>query len=148
MQPTGWSEDVKALWSTLGVASRKIRGCPPRLKGYASRQAGVRGVHNIARPGQGGDALNIFSSDRAIVDHCSFTGSMDEMVDVINTEEHHVSVVHHRGIGPLEVLWGKENVFNSGSIVRLKALPKSIPGAPAPWRPGARAPDDNRITNW
>jgi len=45
----------------------------------------------------------------------------------------------YRG-GPLEVLWGSRNVFNKGSSVVLKALPKPVP---APW-----APDVSRFSHW
>jgi hypothetical protein len=56
-----------------------------RTEDIIVRHMRVRGVHNIARPGQGGDAFNCFRGNRAIVDHCSFTGSMDEMVDAIHS---------------------------------------------------------------
>jgi len=49
------------------------------------RHLRVRGVHNTVGPGQGGDAFNLYWAQRAVVDHCSFTGACDETVDIIHS---------------------------------------------------------------
>jgi len=63
-------------WSRTGVATDII-----------ARHLRVRGAHNIASPGQGGDCLNVYNARRAIIDHCSFTGSCDETFDAIHTRD-------------------------------------------------------------
>jgi pectate lyase len=52
-----------------------------------ARHVRVRGVHNIAGPNEGGDALNMVRAKHAIVDHCSFTGSCDEVIDAISSQD-------------------------------------------------------------
>ena len=45
------------------------------------RHMRVRGLHHVNRPGQGGDCLDLYRTERVIVDHCSFTGAADETID-------------------------------------------------------------------
>ena len=79
------SGGITLIGATLGLPGRKRR--PGTTTDIIVRHIRARGVHNIACPGQAGDCLNIYRARRAIVDHCSFTGSCDGTVDVICTSE-------------------------------------------------------------
>ena len=76
---------VTILGGGLGLPgwSRSGHGTPDIIV----RHLRVRGVHNTAGPGQGGDAFNAYWARRVIVDHCSFTGACDETVDVIHSSD-------------------------------------------------------------
>jgi pectate lyase len=65
----GWS---RAVVGTSDIVVRHLR---------------VRGAHNTASPGQGGDALASYWSQRVIFDHCSATGACDETVDIIHSRD-------------------------------------------------------------
>jgi len=75
---------ITLIGATLGLPGWSRRGVTTDV---ICRHIRVRGVHNTARPGQGGDCLNVFRAKRVIIDHCSFAGSMDETVDsIVSTE--------------------------------------------------------------
>lgn len=51
------------------------------------RHVRLRGIHNSATRGTGGDTLTLFCLTKVIIDHCSFTGSSDETVGANGTRE-------------------------------------------------------------
>lgn len=50
------------------------------------RHIRVRGTHNAATHGQGGDCFSFYKGRDAIADHCSFAGSRDETADAIHAQ--------------------------------------------------------------
>ncbi|MCD6365542.1 MAG: hypothetical protein J7M14_06670, partial [Planctomycetes bacterium] len=68
----------------IGAGISGYNGGQPVANDYIIRHLRVRGLDNVNRPGQQGDCIMLYA-DRAIVDHCSFTGSADETFDMIHS---------------------------------------------------------------
>jgi len=52
----------------------------PEGHDYIFRHFRIRGVHHAATTGSGEDVFSIYKAHRAILDHCSFTGGVDETI--------------------------------------------------------------------